>query len=141
MFVHQLFVYLLAKMKKKKIILTSIVQKFFPNTFWSISKLTKTILNKTFCGGSSHRCSKYFKCLHQPLTLTVPMEWRSEFIMISAGCVWCYESSRAWMIFGVDEPNHPCLIGLSWPESNPTSLLDLDRLKPINMFHLKTNIV
>ena len=72
--------------KKNFFILTSMVQKFFSNIFWSISKLTKTILNKTYYGGSSHRCLKYFKCLHSALRLKssmyritrVPLIWAVE---------------------------------------------------------------
>ena len=59
--IHQLFVYLKAKVKmkkrRKKISKTSVVQNFVKlHTFWSISKQINKILNKTFYGGPSHRC-------------------------------------------------------------------------------------
>ena len=83
--------------KERKIFLkTSVVQNiFFSDTFLSISRQAKKILNKTFYGGPSHRCPKYCVCLLQPLTLIVSMDWRFEVILISAGCAeykpcYCY---------------------------------------------------
>ena len=60
-FVHQLFVYLLAKIKMKKerkFFFKNFrgPKYFFSDTFLSISRQAKKILNKTFYGGPSHGC-------------------------------------------------------------------------------------